>query len=99
MERVGKGDPKTGKSYEVVMHPPWLAKEEDVKTPADREFYETMGAFTWGNLSFVPGAQVPRRLAADKKGDSMWVANFQGNNLARIDIRTLETKYYRLPMM
>jgi streptogramin lyase len=81
------------------MRPPWLEKEEDVTTAADREFYRTMGALTWGSINFVPGAQAPRRMAGDKTGDSVWVANFFGNNLARIDIRSLETKYYRLPMM
>jgi len=98
MDRVGKGDPATGRSYEVVMRPPWMAKEEDVTTPEDREFYETMGALTWGNINFVPGAQMPRRIAADKNGPWVWVANHLGNNLARINVRSLKTDYYRLPM-
>ena len=96
-ERIGKGDPITGKSYEVLMHPPWKDSEEDVSTAADHEFYDSMGALRWGKISLVPGAQMPRRMAADQAGDSVWVANFLGNNLARININTLETKYFRLP--
>jgi hypothetical protein len=38
-------------------------------------------------------------MGADKKGDSVWAANFKGNNLARVNIHTLETRYYRLPML
>ena len=98
MDRVGKGEPGSGKSFEVVMRPPWLAEQEDLTTPADREFYESMGALSWGGINFVPGAQAPRRMGADKNGDSVWVANFFGNNLARIDIDTLETKYYAAPV-
>jgi streptogramin lyase len=53
-----------------------------------------MGVMTWGNINTVPFGQQPRRLGADKRGDSVWVPNNAGNNLARINIRTLETKYY-----
>ena len=96
-ERIGRGDPSTGRSHEVLMRPPWKDDEEDVSTAADREFYDSMGALRWGKISLVPGAQMPRRIGADQAGDSVWVANFLGNNLARINIDTLETKYYRLP--
>ncbi len=92
-DKVVKADPKTGKTYEVVMRPPWLNKE-DVTTAADREWYTSMGAMTWGNINTIPYGQQPRRLGADKRGDSVWVPNNAGNNLARINIHTLETKYY-----
>jgi streptogramin lyase len=92
-DKVVKADPKTGKTYEVVMRPPWV-NAEDVTTPADREWYKAMGVMTWGNINTVPYGQQPRRLGADKRGDSVWVPNNAGNNLARINIRTLETKYY-----
>jgi hypothetical protein len=97
-DRVGKGNPETGKSYEVVMRPPWMKNREDVTTPADREFYESIGALSWGAVNMVPGAQAPRRMGADKNGDTLWVANFLGNNLAKINIRTLATTYYPLPI-
>jgi streptogramin lyase len=92
-DKVVKADPKTGKTYEVVMRPPWV-KEEDVTTAADREWYKSMGVMTWGNINTVPYGQQPRRLGADKRGDSVWVPNNAGNNLAKINIHTLETKYY-----
>jgi streptogramin lyase len=92
-DKVVKADPKTGKTYEVVMRPPWV-NADDVTTPADREWYKSMGVMTWGNINTVPFGQQPRRLGADKRGDSVWVPNNAGNNLARINIRTLETKYY-----
>ena len=92
-DKVVKGDPKTGKTYDVVMRPPWV-NVEDVTTPADREWYASMGVMTWGNINTVPYGQQPRRLGADKRGDAVWVPNNVASNLAKIDIHTLETKYY-----
>ena len=92
-DHVVKADPKTGKTYEVVMRPPWLAKE-DVTTAADRDWYAQMGVMTWGNINTVPYGQQPRRLGADKHGDAVWVPNNAASNVAKIDIHTLETKYY-----
>jgi streptogramin lyase len=97
LDRVGKGDPKTGKVYEVVLRPPWMQDREDVTTPADREFYKSIGALSWGGVNTVPGAQAPRRMGADKHGDTMWVASFLGRNLAKINVRSLETTYYPVP--
>jgi streptogramin lyase len=93
-DRVVKADPKTGKTYEVVMRPRWLDEADDVMTPADREWYKSMGAMTWGNINTIPYGQQPRRLGADKRGDSVWVPNNAASNLAKINIHTLETKYY-----
>jgi streptogramin lyase len=94
-DRVVKADPSTGKTFEVLMRPPWVS-EEDLTTPADRDWYRAMGVMTWGNINTVPHGQQPRRMGADKRGEYVWVPNNAGNNLVRIDIRTLETKYYRL---
>ena len=94
-DKVVKADPKTGKTHEVVMRPPWV-NEEDVTTAADREWYKSMGVMTWGNINTVPHGQQPRRLGADKRGDSVWVPNNAGNNVAKINIHTLETKYYQV---
>jgi streptogramin lyase len=92
-DTVVKGDPKTGRTYEVPMRPPWV-NAEDLTTPADREWYASMGVMTWGNINTVPYGQQPRRLGADKRGDTVWVPNNVGNNVARIDIHTLDVKYY-----
>ena len=93
-DRVVKGDPRTGKTYEVVIRPPWLNQREDVMTAADREWYTSMGAMTWGNINTIPYGQQPRRLGADKRGDTVWVPNNAASNLAKINIHTLETTYY-----
>jgi streptogramin lyase len=76
------------------MRPRWLDDAEDVTTSADREWYRSMGAMTWGNINTIPYGQQPRRLGADKRGDSVWVPNNAASNLAKINIHTLETKYY-----
>ena len=91
-DRVVKGDPRTGETVDVVMRPPWL--DEDIVTDADREWFESMGVMSWGNISTVPNGQQPRRIGADKNGEWVWVPNNAGSNVARININTLETKYY-----
>jgi streptogramin lyase len=35
-------------------------------------------------------------MGADKRGEYVWVPNNVGNNVARINIRTLDVKYYRV---
>jgi len=97
-DRVVKGDPKTGKSYEFRMRPPGMNDREDLMTPAEKAFYESVGALSWGGINSVPGAQAPRRLGADRRGDTVWVPNYLGMNLASINIRTHDTKYYPLPI-
>ena len=90
---VVKADPRTGRTWEVPMRPPWV-NVDDLTTPADREWYASMGVMTWGNINTVPHGQQPRRMGADKRGDSVWVPNNVGNNIARINIHTLDVKYY-----
>lgn len=94
-DRVVKADPKTGKTFEVLMRPPWV-REDELLTEADREWFQSMGVMTWGNINTVPQGQQPRRMGADKRGEYVWVPNNVGHNLARINIHTLETKYYPL---
>jgi streptogramin lyase len=94
-DRVVKADPQTGKTFEVQMRPPWVS-EDELLTDADREWFKAMGVMTWGNINTVPQGQQPRRMGADKRGEYVWVPNNAGNNLARVNIKTLETKYYRL---
>ena len=92
-DKVVKADPKTGKTYEVAMRPPWV-NVDDLTDAADREWYQSMGVMTWGNINTVPYGQQPRRMGADKRGEYVWVPNNVGNNVARINIRTLDVKYY-----
>jgi|KBSSwiStaDraftv2_1062776.scaffolds.fasta_scaffold01322_5 Streptogramin lyase len=92
-DKVVKADPKTGTTYEVAMRPPWV-NVDDLTTAADREWYRAMGVMTWGNINTVPYGQQPRRMGADKRGEYVWVPNNVGNNVARINIHTLDVKYY-----
>jgi streptogramin lyase len=42
-------------------------------------------------------AQMPRRLKADLKGNSVWVGNWAGNNLMRIDTKTRKLEFNPAP--
>ena len=98
MDIVGHANGTTGEVDEVVMRPPGALDREQLLTPADRDFFHRLGAMRFSGSVYNPGAQAPRRLAADPDGDTVWVANWWGSNLAKIDIHTLETTYYRLPI-
>ena len=93
---VMMANPSTGESKEFVMDPPW--EDPVVSTALDREFYRSIDALGAGGINSVPGAQAPRRLGADKTGRTVWVPNWWGSNLAKIDIRTHEVTYYKLPI-
>ena len=80
------------------MRPPGALDREQLLTPADRDFFHRIGAMRFSGSVYNPGAQAPRRLAADPDGDAVWVANWWGSNLAKVDINTLEVTYYHLPI-
>lgn len=91
IDTVNKSDIQTGKSEPVVLNPVPL----DIPISAEeRKVYELSGA---ANNVGPPGSQGPRRLSGDKNGNTVWVANFLGDNLARIDIRTKRVTHYPLP--
>src|SRR6266436_26948 len=94
IDRVGKGDPLTGKSLEVKI-PPHRALAEDAITDQDRKLQSLSGVF----MSDFSGwwSQGPRRMGADKNGDAMWVCDYWGGNLAKVDIHTLKTTLYPYP--
>ena len=89
---VGKSDIETGKSLEIKLPP--VAAQMDIVTPEERKLYAASGS-DWN--SAVPWAEGPRRMGADKNGDVVWVCNWWGGNLARIDIHTLKTTIIPLP--
>lgn len=89
---VGKSDIETGKSLEVKLPP--VAAQMDLVTPDERKLYAVSGS-DWN--SAVPWAEGPRRMGADKNGDVVWVCDWWGGNLARIDIHTLKTTIIPLP--
>ena len=98
MDIVGHGNGTTGEVSEVHMRPPGAQDRETLLTPADLDFFHRIGGMRFSGSVFNPGGQAPRRMFADPKGDSMWVANWWGQNLAEINIETLEPTYYQLPI-
>jgi len=91
---LGVSDIATGKSREIPLRP----REEKLEiVPAeDRAFYRQDRAPERG----YPWSQTPRRLGGDRfsGGTSMWVANWVGQNIARVDTRTFQVSYYPLPI-
>lgn len=80
---VGHGDVRTGKVSEITLPPARHAflKEGDVSAE---------------DLKLL-SRQRPRRPAADVNGVDVWVPNYSGQNLMRINIETMKTTYYRSP--
>lgn len=69
--------------------------------PFDDEFSEKArkaAVQIGGNLSTSPLYQKgPRRLGTDKRGNTVWVALFFGDRIAKIDIDTRKVTEYRVP--
>jgi streptogramin lyase len=96
MDMVVHADVATGQTFEFPMRPP--DRMEVVLTPEDREFYHNIGGDRFSGTFARPGAQAPRRLSTDKNGTTVWVANWWGENIAKIDIKTKKVVgYYRVP--
>jgi streptogramin lyase len=96
-DKLGIGDPTTGKSRELQLTP--RSEMRKFTTEADRQFYERKDNL--GPLSIntsAPWDRTPRRLGADPSEPYVWAADFYGEDLARINIRTMEVKYYDLPI-
>jgi streptogramin lyase len=94
---VTKADPITGERTEFkITHPP---DRELTILPEEQDFYERVGALTWGFVNTVPGVQGTRRLGADRNGTSVWVPLYYGMALAEIDINTHEVTRHPLPIM
>jgi streptogramin lyase len=96
-DKLGVGDAKTGRSMEI----PLRSRPEMVElaTAQDREFYRSFGGASAQNANIgLLWSQAPRRLGGDQKGHTMWVANWWGQNLAEVDIRTHKVTYHPVPI-
>ncbi len=82
------GDPLTGKATEIKL--PEQPPAEYVK-PGDFAPGEEIPRRGLG------GKQSPRRPSADLNGDAVWIPNFYGNTLVKIDTKTKAVKYYGVP--
>ncbi len=89
---VGRANFATGEVTEIKMEP--RSEYMEIATEEDRNVYADAGS-VWN--SAVPWAQGPRRLGGDRTGDAVWVANWWGENLAKIDIHTSKVTYYPVP--
>ncbi len=89
---VGHSDTSMGKALEVRLPPD--AVQQEMVTPKERQMYAIAGS-DWN--SAMPWAQGPRRLGADKNGDDVWVCDWWGGNLAKIDIHTGKATLIPLP--
>lgn len=87
-DRVGFVNGRTGEVGEVVVPP-----LEDKLSPKDEEIASRLGRNGVGPLQ----QKGPRRLAADKHGDAVWVAEYWAGRLLKIDINTRKLTEYPLP--
>ena len=97
---VATKDMKTGKVTEFLMRDPGYEERKAMFSKADLAFYDSIGAETWGANSAepLPFSEMPRRLAADKTSDSVWIPNWAQSNIAEINIKTHQVTYHELPM-
>ena len=88
-DRVGFADARTGQVTEMDVAP------VNVKFSAkDVEIGQRSGSV----LKVPPVYQKgPRRMAADPKGDAVWVAEYFAGNLVKVDIHTKKVTEYPVP--
>jgi streptogramin lyase len=92
MDTLSKSDIKSGKVTQVKLAP--VSMETDLVTSEEHNVYARAGS-TW--VIGVPWAEGPRRLGADKNGHLIWVCDWWGGNLARIDTHNLKVTMIPLP--
>lgn len=90
---VDKGDIASKEALEVKLPPVPGWKEK--LTPEETKLYAGFSPPDF-NTPF-PWSQGPRRMGSDKSGDTVWVGDSWGGNLARIDINTMQQTYVPLP--
>jgi streptogramin lyase len=84
LDIVDKADTQSGKSIAIELPP--IAAEMARITPEEKQLYDSFAGLDF-NTPF-PWSQGPRRMGADKNGDTVWVCDFWGGSLARIDTQT-----------
>jgi virginiamycin B lyase len=89
-DRLAIADSRTDKVSEFI----FKSHDEVEITEEDREAKKHLVATA---TSGFPDQAGPRRLGADKDGDTVWVAEFYGDRLAKININTKAIKEYALP--
>ena len=99
-DKVAVKNLKTGTVTEFDMRDPEYDSRKALATKSDVAFYDSIGAGAWSGNSAtpLPYANMPRRLSADKRGDTVWVPNWAQDNLAEINIHTFKVTYHKLPI-
>jgi len=92
LDLVAKTDLETGKVSEVKVPP--VPGIKQMFSPDEIKMYEAYGS-TW-NMA-VPWAEGPRRMGADKESHFVWVCDWWGGSLAKIDTQTLKVTMVPLP--
>lgn len=83
-----------GEQVAEIRVPP-VASIKDALPAAERAFYEQAGGLDFSTP--LPYGQGPRRMGADKASHYVYVCNYWGGNLMRIDTETLKTDFIPLP--
>jgi streptogramin lyase len=92
LDIVAKTDLETGKVTEIKIPPVPGIKPQF--SPEEVKMYDAAGS-TWNTAT--PWAEGPRRMGADKQGHVVWVCDWWGGNLAKIDTQTLKVTIIPLP--
>jgi streptogramin lyase len=92
MDTVSKADIKTGKVTQIKIPP--VPGQMDLATEEERKVYSAAGN-TWNTA--MPWAEGPRRMGADKNGHVVWVCDWWGGSLAKIDTHSLKVNVIPLP--
>ena len=92
MDTIGKTDIKSGKVTQIKI--PSVPGQMDLATDEERKVYAAAGS-TWNTA--VPWAEGPRRMGADKNGHVVWVCDWWGGSLAKIDTHSLKVSMVPLP--
>jgi streptogramin lyase len=93
LDIVNTSDLNTGKAIAVEIPP--LAQEMTDLTPEEKKLLDGFAQLDF-NTPF-PWGQGPRRMGADKNDDVVWVCDFWGGNLARIDTHTRKVTLVPVP--
>jgi streptogramin lyase len=91
LDIVGFADFETKKVSEIRL--PARPGIDEISTEEDRKFYpQAESSFT---TAILP-AQGPRRMTS--QGEYVWWSDWFGQNIARVNIRTREVKYFNAPL-
>jgi len=93
LDIVDRADPASGAVRELKV-PPVLAAQAGI-TPAEKTLYDGFAGLDFNTP--YPWGEGPRRMGADKNGDVVWVNDFFGGSLWRIDTKTLRTQIVPVP--